>query len=189
MAYGVPDGRDYLFSGPDWLDSERFDIAATFPAETPDQQVMPMLQRLLDERFKLILHHQSREFTVYALVVAKSGAKLQASAKQTAAYKFSAQAGHATGSSLSMPQFADRLSRPVFGLNRQVLDFTGLQGRFDLTLDWRPDSTQAEDTEAKADRPSLFTALPEQLGLSLEKRKVPLDVLVIDHANRVPVEN
>ena len=188
MAYGVPDGRDYLFSGPDWLDSERFDIAATFPAETPDQQVMPMLQRLLDERFKLTLHHENKEFTVYALVVGKNGAKLHAAAKQTGAYKFSAQAGHAVGSSLTMPQFADRLSRPVFGLNRQVVDFTGLQGRFDLTLDWRPD-TQADDTEAKADLPSLFTALPEQLGLALEKRKVPLEVLVVDHANRVPVDN
>ena len=189
MAYGVPDGRDYLFSGPDWLDSERFDIYATFPPDTSDAKMLLMLQRLLDERFKLKLHRETKEFTAYALVVDRGGPKLHKSIRQGGAYKFQAQGGHAVGSSLTMPQFADRLSRPVFQLDHQVVDFTGLNGTFDLTLDWRPETTQAEQISDNLDRPSIFSALKEQLGLALERRKVPLDVLVVDDAIRVPIEN
>ena len=189
MAYGVPDGRDYLLSGPEWLDSEIFDIFATFPPDTPNAEMLLMLQRLLDERFKLKLHRETKEFTAYALLVAKGGPKLHKAIRQGGAYKFQAQPGHAVGSSLTMPPFADRLSRPVFQLDHQVVDFTGLEGTFDLTLDWRPEVTQAEQTTDNLDRPSVFSALKEQLGLALERRKVPLEVIVVDSAMRVPVEN
>ena len=76
-----------------------------------------------------------------------------------------------------MPMLAGRLSRPDFGLDRPVLDFTGMEGTFDLTLDWEQDQL------------SIYAAIQEQLGLKLEPRKVKLDVLVVDRANRVPTEN
>ena len=92
------------------------------------------------------------------------------------------------GVRVTMPQFADRLSRPDFQLGRQVVDFTGLTGTFDLTLDWRPESDRAESLNDDS-RPSIVAALAEQLGLKLEPRKVSLDVLVVDRALKVPIEN
>ena len=185
MAYGVAEGRDYLFAGPDWLDSERFDIFAKFPPETPEHDVLVMLQRLLAERFNFTSHRETRQFSAYALVIGKGGPKLQPAAAPEGSYRFRVQGGHATGFSISMGMFADRLSRPDFQLDHQVIDFTGLQGTFDLTLDWSPSKTQVEDTTG----PSIFTAIQEQLGLKLEARKVPLEVLVVDHVNRVPTAN
>src|SRR5438876_9638 len=75
-AYGIPDDREYALAGPDWLTTERFDIQATFPAETPAQQVRQMTQALLAERFKLTLHRETRQLPVYVLVVAKGGLKI-----------------------------------------------------------------------------------------------------------------
>jgi uncharacterized protein (TIGR03435 family) len=188
MAYGVPEGRDYLLSGPDWFDSERFDIYAKFPPESTSSEMLLMLQRLLDERFQLKLHRVAREFSVYALVAGKGGPKLHFSPNQEGPYQFSARGGHAVGVRVTMSQFADRLSRPDFQWGRQVVDFTGRTGTFDLTLDWRPESDQVQD-QTDDSRPSIVAALAEQLGLKLEPRKVSLDVLVVDHALKVPTEN
>jgi uncharacterized protein (TIGR03435 family) len=185
MAYGVADGRDYLLKGPDWMATEDFDIFAKFPPGTSDSQVLLMLQRLLDERFQLKLHRESHEFPVYALVIDKRGSKLRLTARP-GPYRFSARGGHAIGQSVTLAQFADRLSKEV---GRQVVDFTGLTGQFDLTLDWRPETGQEEKPDTAADRPSIFSALPEQLGLKLEPRKVSLDVLMVDAANKAPTEN
>lgn len=182
MAYGIAEGRDYLFSGPDWLDSERFDILAKFPEETAQPDVLLMLQHLLAERFHFAFHGETREFNAYALVVAKGGPKLKPSAAPAGSYKFKALGGHALGSSISMGMLADRLSRPDFQLDRRVVDLTGLKGAFDLTLDWSPMGVEGDD-------PSIFTALQEQLGLRLEARKVPLEVMVVDRVDRVPTGN
>jgi uncharacterized protein (TIGR03435 family) len=188
LAYGVAEGRDYLLSGPDWFDAERFDIYAKFPPETANSEMLVMLQRLLDERFQLKLHRAAREFPVYALVARKGGPKLHPSPNQEGPYQFSARGGHATGVRVTTQQFADRLSRPDFQLGRQVVDFTGLTGTFDLTLDWSPENDQSKD-QADDPRPSIVAALAEQLGLKLEPRKVSLDVLIVDHALKVPTEN
>ena len=185
MAYGIPDSREYLLSGPDWLDSERFDISAKYPPETPDEGVLPMLQKLLGERFGLAVHHETRQISGYALVVGKGGPKLHPAAKPDPLPMFRALPGHASGASASMPDLADRLSRAPFQLDRPVVDFTGLTGRFDLTLEWSPVDASGENAAG----PSVFTAIEEQLGLRLEPRKMPLEVLVVDRANRVPAEN
>jgi uncharacterized protein (TIGR03435 family) len=185
ISYGVADGRDYLLKGPDWMDTENFDISAKFPLGTSDSEVLLMLQRFLDERFKLELHRESREFPGYALVVDKRGSKLRPTATP-GPYRFSARGGHALGTSVSLAQFSDRLSREV---GRPVVDFTGLTGQFDLTLDWRPGAEEAEKPDTGSERPSIFSALPEQLGLRLEPRRVSLVVLVVDAAVRVPAEN
>ena len=189
FAYGIEDGHDYLFSGPDWLDSARFDISAKYPPETTHGDYLLMFQRLLDERFGLRLHHESRAFTAFALAVAKGGSKLHAS-PSPGAYRFSVQKGHATGFSISMSMLADRLSRPGFGLERRVVDLTGLPGFFDIDLTWSPDASPADNAVDIPAGPSLFTALEEQLGLKLELRKnIMLDVLVVDHVERTPTVN
>jgi uncharacterized protein (TIGR03435 family) len=185
MAYAVPEGTDYLFKGPDWWDTENFDISAKFPAGTSDSDALLMLQRLLDERFKLKLHHESREFSVYALVVDKRGSKVHPSATP-GPYRFSARGGHAVGISVTMAQFANRLAKEV---GRPVVDFTSLPGQFDVTLDWQPEGVQPGNPDAAPDRPSIFSALPEQLGLKLEPRRVSLDVLIVDAGVRIPVVN
>jgi uncharacterized protein (TIGR03435 family) len=189
MAYEVSESQNYLFAGPDWLDSENFDIQARFPMDTPDSQFLPMLQRLLEERFRLALHHEPRAFSVLALVAGKGkkdGLTLHPAAAPGAPYKFKSLGGHAVGSSISMPMLAGRLSRPDFGLGRPVVDFTGVTGTFDLTLDWKPEDIHDGDNNFGA---SIFAALEEQLGLKLEPRKVSLDVLVIDRASKAPTEN
>ena len=198
MAYDIPESQHYLFSGPSWLDSGNFDIQARFPPETPDPKPMLMLQRLLEERFGMVLHRESRMFSVLALVQAKGvqgkgkkeGLRLQPAAVPGAPYKFRVLGGHAAGSSISMLILAGRLSRPDIGLGRPVVDFTGLAGTFDLTLDWKPedipDGSPAPDNHSDA---SIIAAIEEQLGLRLEPRKVSLDVLVVDRASKTPTEN
>ncbi len=182
MAHGVPEGRNYLFSGPEWLDSENFDVLAKYSADTPGDQVLPMLQRELEERFSLRLHREKKEFTAYALLLVKDGPKFKPSTRQGGPYRFSVQNGHAVGSAITMGMLGDRLSRPDFGLDRPVVDQTGLSGSFDITFDWKPGEPDAPSA-------SLFAALQEQLGLKLEARKIPLEVLVVDHAEKVPKEN
>ena len=188
MAHGVPEGRNYLFSGPDWLESENFDISAKYPAGTPDAQVMQMLQRQIEERFQLRLHREMRDFSAYALLLTKDGPKFKPSVRPGGAYKFSMRNGHAEGSALPMGAFADRLARPEFQLGRQVVDMTGLTGTYDLTFDFKPEATQAAG-QPEGITASIFTALQEQLGLKLEARKIPLEVLVVDHVNKTPSEN
>ncbi len=179
MAYEIPEYQQYLLSGPDWLDSEDYDIQARYPADTPQAKYQLMFQRLLEERFRMTLHREPREFSVLVLIPAKAKGKLtlHPAAAPGGAYKFRVANGHATGFSISMAMLAGRLSRPDFGLDRPVLDFTGMEGTFDLTLDWEQDQV------------SIYAAMQQQLGLKLEPRKVKLDVLVVDRANKVPLEN
>jgi uncharacterized protein (TIGR03435 family) len=191
MAYGVPESQGYLFSGPDWLDSTNFDIHARFPQDTPELKRLLMLQRLLEDRFRMELHREPREFSVLALVSGKGkqqGLKLKPADTPEAAYRFRVLRGHAVGFSISMPMLAGRLSRPDFDLGRPVVDFTGLAGTFDLTLDWKSDGGQDQNADSSSDA-SIYAAIQEQLGLRLEPRRVSLEVLVIDRLNKAPTEN
>lgn len=88
-----------------------------------------------------------------------------------------------------MAQFADRLSREDFQIGRRVVDAAGLEGTCDLTLDWKLEGGGAANSDAVSDRPSIFSALTEQLGLKPEPRKVSLDALMVDSVLRTPVEN
>jgi uncharacterized protein (TIGR03435 family) len=192
MAFDIPEWQNYLFSGPDWLDSKNFDVQARFPPDTTHLKFLEMFQRLLEERFSMVLHREPREFSVLVLVPGKKRKEsltLRPAAAPGSAYRFRAVNGHATGSSISMPMLAGRLSRPDFGLDRPVLDYTGLEGTFDLTLDWKPEHPgEGTATDSGSDA-SIFVAIEEQLGLKMERRRVSLDVLVIDRVNKVPTEN
>ena len=258
-AYGV---QDYQISGPGWLESERYDIVAKVPKGATKEQFQAMLQNLLAERFKLTLHHETKELPQYALVVAKNGPKLKESAPPPAAEGTAAKDGagpdggpppgpgpgfgpppgpppgeggmprmqmgkdgfpklppdagrggimmmmmngraRLMGTGQPISRLADVLARQ---LGRPVTDKTGLASTYDFTLDFDPEGSiggrgmmppppheggpdgpgvSAPETESAG----LFTALQEQLGLKLEQKKGPLDLLVVDHSEKAPVEN
>jgi len=187
-AYDV---KDYQISAPAWLSSDHFDIIAKTAGSVPESQLKAMLQSLLAERFKLTLHREKKEVQVYALIQGKDPPKLHPSdASSGSAMKIAGNS--VTFPRMSMALVADMLTKQM---DRPVLDMTGLAGFYDLTLDL---STAAE--EAGKEQPIIVrakialgrTLLPivqEQLGLKVEGRKLPADVLVIDHADRVPTEN
>jgi uncharacterized protein (TIGR03435 family) len=179
-AYGV---RDYQISGPDWLKSERYDIVAKASSPVPGGQIMLMLQTLLADRFKLTLHREQKLLPVYALVAGKNGLKLHKA--ETGGSHTNWGRSRLTAQQTSMLQFAETLSRKM---DRPVLDMTGLEGVFDFILEYTPDDDRGVAGDS-VPGPSIFTAMQEQLGLKLEARKAPAEILVIDHAEKVPAEN
>ena len=202
-AYRV---KDHQISGPDWLGSERFDIVATLPPNTPREQIPLMLQGLLAERFKLTFHRETKELPVYALVVGKNGPKLkEAEATSGDRGNMKMMGGHMEAQKFAMGGLADYLSRMVA---RPVLDMTELKGSYDFTLDFSMEDMQrmlpagvavpmerlgggpeGREPSEGTPGPSIFTALQEQLVLKLESRKGPVEILVIDRVEKVPTEN
>jgi uncharacterized protein (TIGR03435 family) len=180
--------KDYQVEGPDWLTSERFDVVAKFPEALPDDRekynaaLTAMMQKMLEDRFKLAVHRIQKVFPVYGLVVGKNGVKFK-EVPDINSHSSNSRNTHYTGTCVSMATFADFLGGR---LEIPVLDMTSLAGFYDVTLDW------AESTAATAEPqkfPELPIALQEQLGLKLESRKAPLEVVVVDHIERVPTEN
>jgi len=136
-AYGIPDDREYMLAGPDWLGSERFDIQATFPPATGQEQMRQMMQTLLRDRFKLALHRETKQLPMYALVVAKGGPKIHA--VEDGQGRTSSRVGQLEASKITMQKLADLLARMT---GQPVIDSTGLTGAFDFKLEWSPDETQ-----------------------------------------------
>jgi uncharacterized protein (TIGR03435 family) len=179
-----------IAGGPDWLDSDRFDIDAKFNGEDNaenDQKVQAMLQSLLADRFKLQLHEATQILPVYELVAAKNGSTLALSDSSTQP-RIRGGPGQILATHTSMPELASHLSLIV---RRQVLDRTNLAGTYDFNLKWTPNENQRPVLSSRPDAPppdplgpALFTALPEQLGLRLESSKAPIEVLVIDHVQK-----
>ena len=178
--------------GPAWLTTEYWDVAAKLPPNMPtsekelNRKTELMLQTLLADRFRLLVHREKRDQQVYALVRAKDGLKL----KPSSAGQFSAKfvSGRYEFRNTSMEGLAEWLYSPLGSrqpADRLVIDMTGLKGSFDFTLEWAPVSVQPDPT---ATGPSLFTALEEQLGLKLQPQRSAAEFLVIDHAER-PSEN
>jgi uncharacterized protein (TIGR03435 family) len=179
FAYNV---NEYQIAGPEWLNSDAasYDIVAKAPGATHDE-MRSMMQTLLAERLKLAVHNETRALSGYDLVVGKNGPRqLQASANGARGGTRS-MGGQVTATHVSMGEFAHNLSR---WLHEPVWDKTGIAGNFDFQLDYEPNLSQETDT-----KPSIFAALQQQLGLKLESAKVPVDMIVVDRAERVPAEN
>jgi uncharacterized protein (TIGR03435 family) len=157
------------------LDAEKYDIVAKSEGNPSEDQIVSMLQGLLVDRFKFKYHTVTKEAPVYALVAAKSGIKVQPSKESSGKYFWRRTQIEATG--VTMKQFAVALASQ---LDRPVLDKTGFGQTFDAKLQWNPD--------VDSDGPSIFNAIQEQLGLKLEPRKGPVEILVIDHIEN-PSEN
>jgi uncharacterized protein (TIGR03435 family) len=186
-AYGV---KPYQISGPGWLDTERYDIAAKAADGVPEPQLMRMLQSLLAERFQLKLHHETKELPVYVLVVAKNGPKLERGDSNTPAKTdYTEVPGAISFHNYPMAGLAEQLSRRIFSLDRPVVDQTGLEGVYTVTLKLADSLKDLKRAAEKGDHPPVFAALQDQAGLRLAPQKAPIDVLVVDHAEKAPGEN
>jgi uncharacterized protein (TIGR03435 family) len=173
-AYAVSPAQ--VVGGPDWLDSDRFMILAKAGHPTDsDAELMGMLRTLLADRFKLAVHRESRQREAYVLEIAKGGPKMEKAAGGESVTNGSH--GALLARNTSMDLFAQVLARSV---DLPVVNRTGLDGVYNFKLAWTPES---ERNRADAG-PSIFTALQEQLGLRLRAEKVPVEVIVIDHAER-----
>jgi len=193
-AYGV---KPQQISGPAWLDSERYDIVATIPGSAPREQIPMMLQTLLADRFKLAVHREQKVMPVYALVAGKNGPKLHEADAEGRLGIAMGPKGRQLNGKVSLSRLADALSN---WMDRPVLDMTGIKGIYDIDLEWTPDEGQpgaprlapggeGARPEAGGDNPSIFTAVQEKLGLKLEGRKSPAEIIVVDRAEKVPTEN
>ncbi|HWE49491.1 MAG TPA: TIGR03435 family protein [Bryobacteraceae bacterium] len=215
----------YQISGPEWLGGERFDINAKLPEGATGSQVPAMLMALLEERFQMKSHRETKEFPVFALVVGKGGLKVAESPMDPASGPdepvaisaagaqsgvtinlgrgsyFSVAANRLEAKKITTASFADALARFV---DRPILDLTGLKGTYDFTLDVSPEDFSAMIVRSAlsagvqlppqamraldASGDTLFSAI-EKLGLKLEPRKGPVEILVIDHMEKNPTAN
>jgi uncharacterized protein (TIGR03435 family) len=176
-------------SAPDWVMSKsvRFDIIAKAPLATTDQQVRLMLQTLLTERFHMVMHREQKKLSYVALIVGKKGSKLKEAVSESDASGNKFLIGRISTNRISMTMLSTVLSR--FS-GETVIDLTGFKGDYEVKLDWTPDNPAAAAAiNAPADGPSLFAAVEQQLGLKLDVRKGPVEVLVVDRADKVPVQN
>jgi uncharacterized protein (TIGR03435 family) len=202
FAYTIDSDRQ-MVGLSDWITSQRYDIdAKVSDAEVEAMLKLPPLRRmdpyrlmqqsLLADRFHLRVHFETREFPIYALVVAKGGPKLRESemdpANPTKTLKPQSLRimgpGSAAGVGVTTGMLAEVLERqPEIGSGhgRTVADKTNLHGLYDWTLHWTPWQGLPGEPPLASNGPSLFTALPEQLGLKLEPSKAQVDVVVIDH--------
>jgi uncharacterized protein (TIGR03435 family) len=186
-----------ISGGPDWAGTDRYDVLAVTPGElqpNTDEQ-MTMLRKLLADRFQLTFHRESKEFSAYALTVVKGGSKLtesttpdDAQPQLTSTVYPEKDGGVRLGlpaRNANMEQFTSILQRAI--LDRPVIDRTGLSGRYDFQLDWKPDETQfdgALQPNANSTYPDFYAALQQQLGLRLESTRAAVEVLVIDRLER-----
>jgi len=203
----------WQIAGPSWLDEDRFEIVAKMPEGASQDQVPAMLQTLLAERFRLAAHKENQPRPVYALVIDKGGPKFREATLNFR--RFGVPTGGVMFRSTSEVKgfkgaiTVTRLAQFLSGdLDRPVLDFTGLPGIYDIDLSWAfdpnverrsaPGTSFADATEASgntgldlpaAPTATIFTAVRDSLGLRLEARKEPVEILVIDHVERVPTEN
>jgi uncharacterized protein (TIGR03435 family) len=182
-AYGVMDWN--VSGGPGWIRTDRFDVAAkaNVAGNLTEAQLQPMLQKLLAERFKLRLTRSSKEMAGYALVVARGGPKVKASADSMEHPDTFRMGGN--GLSGQGIQMAD-LARFVAGkLGLVAVDETGLKGLYDLKVEWKVEAEQSTgDDPREALRFAVFSALQEQLGLKLTPKKITVQMLAIDSAEK-----
>ena len=185
-AYGVL-SDDQLVGLPGWAQSEPITIEAKMDADTAGalgklppmeqwKQSQLMLQALLADRFALKVHRGSKDLPIYVLTVAKSGSKMKQTATDKAGGNATYSSGKVSAHGISVDNLGMNLS---FMVGRVIVNKTGLEGGYDFTLDYAPDGADASDP-----RPSIFTALEEQLGLKLEPARGPVDVIVVDHIER-----
>jgi uncharacterized protein (TIGR03435 family) len=208
-AYGVQEFQ--VVGGPDWLDSARFDIQAVYPAEVAERREPGreslMLRALLEDRFKLAVHKETRQLPVYALVAATSdgslGPQLTRSTSDCTVQRPGSDCAGWVGPGFirsrgkTMAQIAtefSKLTNTGSSLNRLVVDRTGLEGPFNMELRFTPEFIPPmgprPDWLPEIDRngPSIFAAVQEQLGLKLDAQRGPVEVLVVDRVER-PTED
>lgn len=191
-AYDLP-GRVF---GPDWIRAERYDIVAKTAGPVPEAQLKRLVQTLLEERFRLKLHRETRLLEAAVLVVGKNGQKNLHPTDAGVPPSYQPANDKFVVKSAPMSRFVAFLSnRPPYGVNEQVIDQTGLKGVFDITLnvsgfDFDDPAFRGEYEEMRSSFFVFFSeALEKQYGLKLEHRNLPLEALVVDSGSKFPTEN
>jgi uncharacterized protein (TIGR03435 family) len=191
FAWNVKDFQ--VSGGPGWADTEHFDIEARAAGPFKGDEFRAMLQALLAGRFGLVIHRETKERPGYALVPARGGAKLPAAVEDPSIQFSRTPSGDRIlrAEGVTMGQLAGALST---ALEATVVDRTGIEGSFKVSLQYAPESGQRMMSKGgeplpppppdAVPGPSIFTALQERLGLRLEAVKVPMEVIVIDGASR-----
>lgn len=212
-AYGNPQAlpRYLIVGGPTWMDTDRFDVEAVAAAPLDRRQADLMLRTLLADRFKLATHREKRDMPVLALRLARRDGALGPQLKRASVDCATGQSpppsttgapcvmqfgfGRSSANGLTTNELATVALSRLAG--RPVVDQTGLTGAFEWTLTWTPDNLPQRAPGTPPDQPltvngvsvdpngpSLFTAVQEQLGLTLESTRAPVDVVVVDHVER-----
>ena len=170
------DLKDFQLDGaPGWADGDRYDIDAK--AADPHSNVRRSVQSLLEDRFGLTHHTETRELTIYSLRLAKTALKMTRH-DEGSGTKAHTTCGHMTGQRVTSDVIAKMLSRY---LGRDVHDDTRLPGKYDFELSWTPD---AGPCPGAAESPSIFTAVQQQMGLRLESTRGPVQVLVVERVEK-----
>lgn len=198
VAHAYRMKRTFVIGGPDWIDSERYDISARASGDATEEELYAMVRALLMDRFHLVVRQETRELPVYALVQARSdgrlGPNLKPSAPDCAAAGnpcgmnstgFTSGAGFVVSKGRTISDLASTLGGM---LDRNVVDSTGLSGTYAIDLKWGPDDVRVGADTTGTDLPPIFTAIQEQLGLKLQPTRGPVKVLVIDSVQR-PVQD
>jgi uncharacterized protein (TIGR03435 family) len=179
-AYGVE--AQQIVALP-WMYIEAYDVEAKLPPDTPIPRLELMLQNLLAERFHLQVHREKKELAAYNLVVAKDGLKMHPSEAGRLGYRpFRDGSGRHLRGKITLPVLANNLSGV---LGHPVVDQTGIDGLYDIDLNYADDARDQEPSNY----PGIARALQEQLGLKLESKKALFDMIIVDHAEKVPTEN
>jgi uncharacterized protein (TIGR03435 family) len=177
-----------ISGGPNWFDSERFEVEARFDGNenaNNDDRLILMLQTAIEDRFKLRSHRETKQVSLYKLVIATQGPRLKLSDNETPP----SMRGGGGQWIAKHASIANLVSQLKLGLDRHVIDETGLTGTYDFTLVFAPDeyaqpSPGLSRPPVEPNGPSLFTALQEQLGLKLESARGPLEMFVIENVER-----
>jgi uncharacterized protein (TIGR03435 family) len=218
-AYGIP---LYRLSGPDWMRGQQFEITAKVPEGATRDDLKLMLQSMLADRFKLAVHHETREMPKYDLVVAKGGPRLPPPMEESPQGSVPPDPGSQPKRSgdgypilppgvrsMAIGAGKARMFNPKMGLDqlasmlggqlgKPVTNATGLEGSYAISLYWVVASVGRAPTGAvgagatvaqEPDGPMIEQAIQQQLGLKLEARKGPVDFIVVDHLEKMPVEN
>jgi uncharacterized protein (TIGR03435 family) len=181
------DLHDYQMLGPAWLSNEHYDIVATTGSPATPAQMRGMLRLLLTSRFQIARHHETKELPVYELLPARSGLKLTKS-KTSGDPKMLPGDGALHYTNYTMAEFAEKLPAIPFRVDRPVIDKTGLPDAYDFRVNLADNAVEMKRAFENSDGPLAEEAL-RQMGLRLQPRKDLIDVLVIDRAEKIPVEN
>ncbi len=195
IGYAYDVHRTQIIGAPGWAASDRYDVAGVpnVPGEPVDAQMKSMMRKLLADRFELRFHTEKKVLPVYVLAVAKGGPKHLTKSASPEGEDFGIPIQGAQGGLKISVLNGTMTNFAVFGLqggvmDRPVLDKTGLTGRYDFSMTWLPDLSQfggkMQMPPFKNPQPDIFTAIREQLGLTLEPTKTEADVMVIDHVER-----
>lgn len=186
-AYNV---LDVQVNGPDWLRQTRFDIVAKAAAPAKEPEFRAMMQKLLADRFKLELHRETKEANAMVLTVAKGGHKLK-EVQEEGSPSFSTGRLNLTGKGATIAQLITFLSAES---RQPIVDQTGLTGRYDYFMDINAYITEEMRNQPgggpPVEAPSIIAnALQSQLGLKVDTKKLPLEILIVDKMEKTPTDN